>query len=76
MTLVITIRFLAKTQHPLRNAAGGALSGVVALAAVNALSSYSAVTLSFNAVSLALAAVLGIPGVVMMLVMKLVFIKT
>lgn len=63
-----------KTGKPVRALAGSALQGICALAAVNAISGLSGVSLGVTAFSLAVCAVLGIPGVAAMLVCQTICI--
>lgn len=59
-----------KTGRPLRALFGSALQGICALAAVNAISFWSGVTLGLTWFSAAVCGVLGIPGAVMLLVLQ------
>ncbi len=58
------------TRHPIRALGSGALQGVCALAAVNVAAMWSGVSLGVTAFSASVAAVLGIPGVIAMLLLQ------
>lgn len=58
------------TKHPVRSLAASALQGVCALAAVNALSIFTGVTVGLTAFSLLVCTVLGLPGTVTLLVLQ------
>lgn len=60
------------TKKPLRALLGSALQGVAALAAVNAVSAFSGVTLGVTWFSAAVCGGLGIPGAVMLLVLQVI----
>lgn len=69
--LALVIAAAAREPHPARALAGGALSGVAALAAVNGLSGATGVALALSPVSAFFSLVLGAPGVVAMLLINL-----
>ena len=60
------------TRRPVRALAGSALQGIAALAAVNAASVISGVTLGVTWFSAAVCAALGIPGAVLLLVLQVI----
>lgn len=64
--LITVIRFISKSNKPLRAAAASAASGAAALFAANALG----VGIAVNALTAGVAAVLGIPGVALMAAVK------
>ncbi len=73
---VITLAVLigaCLTRRPLRALMGSAFQGLCALAAVNAISAWSGVTLGLTWFSAAVCAVLGIPGAATLLVLQVLF---
>ena len=69
--LLVVARCAARQRHGIRALLGGAVCGVAALAAVALLSPYTGVTLPLNPFTGFAAAVLGAPGVVGVLVLRL-----
>lgn len=65
---------LAKTRHPFLRAGASALCGVGALAAIDLLSGLTGVAIALNYATSFVAIVLGAPGIVMLLLMKLLLI--
>lgn len=70
--LLAVARTAAAGQHPVRSVLAGAVCGVAGLAAVALLSPYTGVTLPLNAFTGFVAAVLGLPGVILLLVLPLI----
>ena len=64
---------LFKTGRPVRGIVGSGAQGICALAAVNIAGAFTGVSLGLNLFSGLCCLVLGIPGVVGMLFMKLIF---
>lgn len=61
----------ARSAHPLRRALTGAVCGVGALGAVNALAPFTGVALALNHLTAFAAVVLGAPGVLLLLLLRL-----
>ena len=70
-TLVI-IQLLIRSKKPIRKAVSGILTGLFSLFAVNLLGIFTNVTLPISLLSLGISAVAGIPGVTMLLLLKMV----
>lgn len=70
ISLIAVLAVLKKTKHPFRTAATQATLGLGAFAAVNLLAGYTGVTLSLNYFTSFVAVVLGAPGVICMLVVR------
>ena len=64
---------LLRTKRPVRGLAGSGAQGICALAAVNIAGAFTGVSLGLNLFSGLCCLVLGIPSVVMMLILKLIF---
>lgn len=62
-----------KTGRPIRNLLGSALQGVSALAAVNVTGMFTGVSLGLNLLSGIACAAAGVPGVITLLLLKLIF---
>ena len=62
-----------KTGRPVRTLLGSALQGASALAAVNVTGMFTGVSLGLNALSGIACAALGVPGVITLLLLKLIF---
>ncbi len=62
---------LLRVEKPVRSFLRGALGGVAALMAVNVLSSWTAVGIAVNAVTVGCAALLGTPGAILLLLVRL-----
>ena len=63
---------LVRTKKPVRSFVGSGAQGICALAAVNIAGAFTGVSIGLNLFSGAVCAVLGIPGVVALLLLKLV----
>ena len=70
--LLVVLQIIARAPHPMRKAAGGMLYGVLALAAVNLSGVFTGVTLPVSLLSLSVSAVAGIPGVTLMLLLRMI----
>lgn len=70
--LLIVARTAAAGPHPVRSVLAGAVCGVAGLAAVALLAPYTGVTLPLNTFTGFVAAVLGLPGVILLLVFPLI----
>ena len=64
---------LFKGGTPLRSALTSACGGVLSLLAVDVAGMFTGVSLALNALTLGCSAVLGVPGVITLLVLKTVF---
>ena len=64
---------LMRTKRPIRAFVGSGAQGICALAAVYLLGTFTGVSLGLNLFSGACCAVLGIPGVISLLIMKILF---
>ena len=62
-----------RNKKPLRSVFGGALQGLCALAAVDVAGAFTGVSIGLSVFSLAVSAALGIPGVIALLLLKLIF---
>ena len=63
----------AKHKKPLRSVLGAVLSGTAALGAVNMLAGYTGVSLGLTLLSWFSAVVLGVPGIICLLLLKVIF---
>lgn len=64
---------LLKSGKPVRGLLSSGVQGVCALAAVNVAGAFTTVSLGFNLLSGLCCLVLGIPGVITLLVLKVIF---
>ncbi len=64
---------LFRTGKPVRSLAGSGIQGICALAAVNVAGAFTSVSLGLNLFSGLVCLVLGIPGVIGLLLLKLLF---
>ena len=64
---------LIKSKRPVRGLLGSALQGACALAAVNVTGMFTGVSLGINVFTGAVSAVLGVPGVITLLLLKVIF---
>lgn len=64
---------LFRSGRPVRGLVGSAAQGICALAAVNIAGAFTSVSLGLNLFSGLVCVVLGIPGVIALLVLKLIF---
>lgn len=64
---------LFRSGRPVRRLAGSGAQGICALAAVNVAGAFTGVSLGLNLFSGLCCLVLGIPGVITMLLLKLIF---
>ena len=71
ISLIAALAVLKKAKHPFRTAASQATLGLGAFAAVNLLAGYTGVTISLNYFTTFVAVVLGAPGVICMLVVRI-----
>lgn len=71
ISLIAVLAVLKKAKHPFRTAASQATLGLGAFAAVNLLAGYTGVTISLNYFTTFVAVVLGAPGVICILVVRI-----
>ena len=71
--LLAVVAALVRSGRPLRGLISTALQGLCALAAVNGTGMFTGVTLGLGWVTGAVAALLGLPGVVGLLLSRLIF---
>lgn len=64
---------LIRTRRPIRRTVGSFLQGGCALAAVNVSGALTGVSLGLNWLSLGVCAALGVPGVIGLLLLKVIF---
>ena len=64
---------LVHSRRPVRGLLGSALQGACALAAVNVTGMFTGVSLGLNWFSCAVSAVLGVPGVITLLLLNVIF---
>lgn len=69
--LIILIA-LFRTQKPIRSLLGSGIQGICALAAVNVAGAFTGISLGLNLFSGLCCVVLGIPGVISLLLLKLI----
>ena len=69
---VCGVQIFARTEHPLRGGLGEILRGELALLAIGISGIWTGVTLPLSLVNAAFSALAGIPGVVAMLLVKLI----
>lgn len=70
--LFIYAKHFSKHKKPFVSALKTSLFGVASFMAVNSLSSFTGVFIAVNYVTVALTALLGVPGTVMLLLMRLI----
>ncbi len=69
---IAVIVALFKTKRPIRSLVGSGAQGICALAAVNIAGAFTGVSLGLNLFTGISCVVLGIPGVIAMLILKLI----
>lgn len=74
LSAAAVLRALRRARRPLRTALGSAALGAGALAAVNLMAGYTGVTIALNYATSFVAVVLGAPGVVLMLALRLILL--
>ena len=70
--LVVVVAMI-RSKRPVRGLIGSGAQGLCALAAVNVVGAFTGVSLGLNLLSGLSCLVLGVPGVVALLVLKLIF---
>lgn len=72
--VIITVTWaFSKTKHPLINAAKSAASGIGSMLFINVLSGYTGCYIAINPRTVFISATLSLPGVLSLLVMKIIF---
>ncbi|MEA5051262.1 MAG: pro-sigmaK processing inhibitor BofA family protein [Oscillospiraceae bacterium] len=69
--LVLDVRALSRAAHPGLSAAKSALGGVAAVLAVDSLAAFTGVRVGVNYATVAVAALGGLPGAVLLLAVRL-----
>ena len=72
--VLIMARSAAHQRHPLRAVFGCTACGLAALALVNLLAPYTGVDIALNRFTAFVGAVLGLPGVILLLVLNTIFL--
>ncbi len=70
--ILVIIQKIMRSSHPVRSAVLSSLLGILALAAVNLCAGFTSVWIPVSRLSLAVSAVLGIPGVTAMLMIHMI----
>ena len=71
--LLAVVIALFRSGRPVRGLLGSSVQGICALAAVNGAGTFTGVSLGLNWLTGGVCAVLGIPGVITLLLLKLLF---
>ncbi len=70
---VVLLRSLVRGRRPIRDLFVGTVQGACALAAVNVAGAFTGVSLGINWFSVVACSAFGVPGVIGMLLLKLIF---
>lgn len=70
--LFIYIRHFSACKNPFTSALKSSLGGVASFMAVNSLSFFTGVSVAVNYITVAVTALLGVPGTIMLLLLKLI----
>lgn len=70
--LLILIQVIVKAPKPVQRAAGGVITGLCALAAVNFTGFFTGVSLPLSPLTIGVSGAAGIPGVTMLLLLNLI----
>lgn len=70
--VIVVVRCAARQQHGLRALLGGAVSGLAAIALLRLLEPLTGTALPLNRFTAFVAAVLGLPGVICLLLLQLI----
>lgn len=68
--VLVAVQVLVKSKRPVRKAISGVFTGIAALLSVNLAGIFTGVTLPVSLLSLGVAAVVGIPGVTLLLLLQ------
>lgn len=71
--LVCVSAGFSRTRHPLTNAAKSAVSGLSAMLMVNLVSSYTGCYIAVNRATVFVSTVLSLPGVICLLLLKIIY---
>lgn len=71
--LLVLIQVIVKAPRPVQRAAGGVITGLCALVAVNLTGFFTGVSLPLSPLTIGVSGAAGIPGVTMMLLLNLIF---
>lgn len=71
--LLVLIQVIVKSPKPVQRAAGGIVTGLFALAAVNITGFFTGVSLPLSPLTIGVSGVAGIPGVTLLLILNLIF---
>lgn len=70
--LLVVIQLIVRAPRPVQRAAGGVITGLCALAAVNLTGFFTGVSLPLSPLTIGVSGAAGIPGVTMMLLLNLI----
>lgn len=70
--LLVVIQLIVRSPRPVQRAAGGVITGLVALAAVDLTGFFTGVSLPLSPLTIGVSGAAGIPGVTMMLLLNLI----
>lgn len=70
--LLVIIQMIVRSPRPVQRAAGGVITGLFALAAVNLTGFFTGVSLPLSPLTIGVSGVAGIPGVTMLLLLNLI----
>lgn len=70
--LLVIIQVIVKAPRPVQRAAGGVITGLCALAAVNLTGFFTGVSLPLSPLTIGVSGAAGIPGVTMLLLLNLI----
>ncbi len=70
--VLLLIQIFIRSKKPIRKTLSGIFTGIATLAIVNISGAFTGVTLPVSLLSLGIAGVSGIPGVTMMLILKII----
>ncbi|HHZ06111.1 MAG TPA: transcriptional regulator [Clostridiales bacterium] len=71
--VIIIIQAISGNKKPIQSALGSMVLGIIALMAVNICGNFTSVTLPISTLSVSIAAIGGIPGVTLMLLLNMFF---
>ena len=73
LAFVFTISAFIRSGKPLKSIVVSAAQGIVSLFALNVVSSFTGIMVSVNIFTMIFSAVLGLPGVASLMIMKVIF---
>ena len=73
MSAFFVLRHIAKCKNPFGMALKTSLSGLAAMMVVNAAQSFTGVAITVNYITVSIAVVLGLPGTILMLVIRALY---